>query len=122
MFDKNIKIKCIFNSSISIYCYKILIYNSKNEKIVDSYTDKMGVFNFKCPCFGIYKIIIIPDYRLVPAKKCITILVNQKTTDKLSFIFTSRVNYFHPITIKMTDQNYKGLPIMKGKIILWPHT
>lgn len=119
MSNKTIKIRCRLCDSLNNYCYKIKIYNNKNELVVNSYTDNRGCLLFKIPYFGVYKIIILNN-SFIPRKKVLTIFINKHICNELVVTFNKYcIKKRHPITIIMTDKNYKGLPITKGRMILW---
>ena len=68
--------------------------------------------------FGIYK-IIINDFGYYNKKRCIILFINKKTPEELLIVNTPFIKKSHKVNINLTDQNYKGLPIVKGEIILW---
>lgn len=106
-----LKIICVVKDSLKIYKYNIKIYDEFNNKIIDDFTDIYGHYNFNVMYHGIYKIDIIHS-RFGRQSK--TLFINENNNDLL-IIF----NNTHPITISLVDQNYFGLPIDKGRVILW---
>lgn len=117
MEDKILKIKCILCNSINIYKYKLLIYNHNNKLICNDYTNENGCFQFQVPDYGIYKIIFL-NSQTNPQKMCVTTLIRKNHQNKITITFNypSKKKLF---LITLTDQNYRGLPIAKGEIILW---
>lgn len=98
-------------NSMNICNCRIKVYE-KCKLIIDDYTDELGNYYLDVP-FGTYK-LIVSNCKLYPKIQCFTLLVNNYD-DKLIINFNNR----HPITIKLVDQNYKGLPIDKGRMIFW---
>ncbi len=117
---KELIIKCALCNSIDICKYHVFIYNCKNELICDNYTNENGVVHFKPTYYGIYKIKVVPNKYIVPNKICTTILISKNYCNRVLILFNKCPESFnHPIKVKLTDKNYKGLPIKKGEIILW---
>lgn len=114
-----IKIKCRLCDSLDLYYYKIEIYDKKNNLIISDFTNVFGKYLFKFPCCGIYKIVVI-NCNLIPHKKIITLFVDNNYDEELCVIFNKFITRKkHLITINMLDYNYNGLPLNKGRVILW---
>lgn len=111
-----VNIKCILVDSINYINYYIWIYNNKNELIDEGFSNN-GNFCFNSFNNQIFKIIIKPESS--SCKICKYIYIDSKKDNKLCFKFKSKVKNKCLITINLTDQNYKGLPIEKGEIFLW---
>lgn len=111
---KNIRIKCKLFNNIDIVKYHVIIFDHKNNLILDDYTNKLGCLYFKPQYYGLYNIIIIPSigYKVI----CTGIYINEKTDN---FVFSFRSYSPLIITFKLTDKNYKDLPIKEGKLFLW---
>lgn len=107
---KYIKIKCKAINDLNTCKYHVIILNNKNI-IFDGYTKETIYLNLK---IGIYNIVIIPCNNK-SNKICSTFIVDDNSCNTFNFVFYKK----NPITIKITDKNYKGLPIEKGKIIIW---
>ncbi len=120
--NKNLIIKCLISNNIDGHVYDVKIYNAYNELVLNSNTDEYGYLKCCLRCGKLYK-IIITSKSLFPYKIIKKIYIGKSEMNKLYFIFTKPIfKRLHPITIRITDQNYNGLPIMKGKIILWQNT
>lgn len=119
MIKKIIKIKCKLCDSLDFCHCKIKIYDKKNHLIIDDFTDKSGNYLFLVPCYGIYKISII-NCNFFPSKKNITVFIDETYSEELCVIFNKFVTRKkHLVTINVLDYNYKGLPLNKGRVILW---
>lgn len=112
---KKIKIKIRSNKSISLYCYHILIFDD-DRLVFDDYT-KNGEIYFNVEYKKGYCIIIINPLGF---RKKIAFYYNNYTLNEFTIVMKNCLSKkSHLITIKLTDHNYKGLPILKGKIVLW---
>lgn len=118
---KRIKIRCLLCNCIAYYPYHILIYNHKQHLIYDGFTTKYGVLDFDFPEYGLYKIVIKSNNSWIPKVNKKSIFLSPNCSDLLIFTLHSYCNSKSkdPITIRLTDRNYKGLPIEKGEIKLW---
>ena len=103
-----VKIRCINPKSISIFNYKIKIYDEFGNLIECGYTwNNTYIFNNK-RC-SLYRLEVFSRY-LYPY------------IVKLYFIPTSNIYiYFNnnSSTFYLTDKNYIGLPIERGELRLW---
>lgn len=86
--------------------HKLIICNSKMKLLLN--TDEFGYTYFNPPSLGVY--IIIVDF-----KRCFKILIDNYSDE----VFCISFNMNPSITIKLTDEYYKNLPVEKGKIFLW---
>ena len=102
-------IKCRVQNDLCFYKFKFKIFDLNNNLILDSETDKYGCYT----CFLPQKKYIIKIYSALNPNPLIGIL--DKPVNTFCFIKSQSV------TITLTDQNYIGLPIMKGEIKLWPN-
>lgn len=117
---KIIKIKCLLCNSIDIYKYEIFIYDIDGNIVYNGKTNDKGYILFKVPYLGIYKIIIKAEKNICPKIISEKILIHKNCPNTILFTFKKlNKNYLSPITIKLTDKNYKNLPIEKGEIRLW---
>lgn len=106
-----VTIKCMIKDSLKVYKYNVKIYDEFNNKIIDDVTDGYGHYDFNVINYGIHKIDIIHS-RL--GKQSRVLFIDENYNDEVIIIF----NNTHPITIRLVDQNYIGLPIEKGRVIL----
>lgn len=114
-----IKIKCRLVDSLSGYQYKIRIYDDACNLIIDDFTDAFGNYDFCFSKYGIYR-IVITNCVVAPYEKKLLFYVNKCCCKELVVMFNeSNKHIENPITFNVTDRYYKGLPIMKGKVILW---
>ncbi|MBP3635891.1 MAG: hypothetical protein J6J17_05540 [Bacilli bacterium] len=121
MNDDKIKIKCKVLDSIDEYKFNIKIYDSYNTLIYCGNTDESGTMYFKPKYYGVYKVIITNKKNIYPRKLCSSILIYNNYCHTFLFSFYKCLkNKNNPITIILTDKNYKNLPIEKGEILLWP--
>lgn len=114
---KEIKIKCVDSRSISIHKYYIEIYDCNNKLIYSNDTKCDGFIYFGPQNFGLYKIVVY-DSKRVSCLKCVNFFVNSSNISDLIIRLNDKYNIRRLITINLTDQNYKGLKIMKGEITL----
>lgn len=121
MANNKIKLTCYTCNSLNILKYHIFIYNLENKLIINKTIKENDVLYFELPCFDIYKIkIIMYDY--IPRIIYKTSFYYSKNCNKLSFAFkipNINTSIKKPITLTITDQNYKDLQIAKGEIHLW---
>lgn len=117
---KCLKIKCRVCGTMEPAQFYIKIYNIKKELIFDSVTDSLGCVVVNFPYDGVYNITITSSNNLVPKEIKRVLYVYDFCPDTLLFNFNNINNYESaPIKFVVTDTNYKGLPIMKGELILW---
>lgn len=113
------KIECLVCNSNELNTYCIEIYNSKWELIYKNIIDN----NYICVTFpysGIYKVIIKSNNcNILPRTIVESIYVCNTKDITFKFYKCCLINKKSPVTLKLTDENYVGLPIMKGEIILW---
>lgn len=115
----NIQIKCFVDNSIDSYCYSVRIYNCDGKLIKQGETNPCGVFSFRPPKMGIYKIVVTAGNQLIPYELCKVVLIHPHICNQLSFGFHKREwNRARPVTVYLTDKHYADLPIMKGEMIL----
>ena len=112
---KRVKIKCKLSNSINNYKYEIIIYNCYCEKIFNEFTDENGILFFDAPYYGVYKILILKNKN---QRLCTNFYIGNNVDEDFYFLITNLKKDFHLITFKITDKNYKGLPIKEGKITL----
>lgn len=120
---KKIKIKCAISNSLYSCKYHIRIFDKHDTLIFEDDTSlKENYIIFDFPSFDIYKIKIFSSNNIVPGYICKKIYIHKNICDTLLFLFEiPQKKRNAPKTYHLTDQNYKGLPIMKGEIILWPN-
>ena len=102
-------IKCRVQNDLCFYKFKFKIFDLNNNLVIDSETDKYGCYT----CFLPQKLYIIKFYSELYPNVMVGIL--NKRINNFCFI------KMHNITITLVDQNYIGLPIKKGEIMLWPN-
>lgn len=112
MKNKKITIQCRLCDNLDNYKYLIEIYDCNCNLILKSYTDNYGYFYFNVSSFGIYKIVASNNI-VYPKKKCLNYYLNEDCCNNLLIVFSKR----HPVAIRLTDENYKNLPIT-GRMIL----
>lgn len=115
---KSIKIKCFAMDTLDHYLYRIIIYNDKKEMILNEVTTQ-DLFLFDVPYYGVYQIIVVPYANLVCDSACKTVFIHKNFEQTLYFSFYKPSKSKKTVTLILTDQNYKGLPIEKGVIKLW---
>lgn len=113
-----LEIKCKTINSLNKYKYKIKIYDKNCHLIIDDYTFEFGKFYFTFCKNNIY-IINISNNMLFPHENNIIFYASNNSYKKLVVEFKEKLVYKPPIILKLTDQFYKDLPIMKGNIKLW---
>lgn len=111
---KKIKIKCIVCNSLERYYFHIKIYNVNNKLIAESNIDNYKPYIITIPYNGIYK-VRISNYSIIRDEM---IIINEHSPNTICYYFYQKKKR-KPITIILTDKNYKGLPIEKGEIALW---
>lgn len=112
MNTKIIKIKCRLENNLNC-CFKVMIYHN-NSNIFNGFTDLFGCIYFNAEINCVYKIFV----NNCASNKCFAVLIDNTTSEIiLNNSFSS--NKHHSIVINLTDQNYKDLPINKGKVIIW---
>lgn len=115
---KKLEIKCFTIDSINIYKYRIIIYNSNQELVLDDFTTNGSLF-FNIPYYDLYKIIVIPQSNLKYNYFCQNVLIHKNFCKILLLPFCKNSISKKTVTLILTDKNYKGLPIKKGEITLW---
>lgn len=103
-----VKIRCINPKSISIFNYKIKIYDKFGNLIECGYT-KNNTYIFNNKKCNLYRLEVFNRY-LYPY------------IVRLYFIPSSNIYiYFNnnSSTFYLTDKNYIGLPIERGELKLW---
>lgn len=113
-------IKCLPNERTFLK-YEILVFNIKHETIYHGHTSEKGMAKFQVNAYDEYEIRVqSPKYMSPKAASRWVRLSPYKTCD-LNFIFN--IDCFLPCikksTFHFTDQNYVGLPIIKGELYLW---
>lgn len=103
-------IKCHVKNDLTFYKFKFKIYDLNNNLILSDVTNEYGCYTCKLPQ-KIYKIKIYSD-ALEPN---IMFGILNKEVNNFCFIKSSY------IIATLYDQNYLGLKIGKGKILLWPN-
>ena len=106
----NFLIKCHVKNDLSFYQFSFKIYDLNDNLILSDVTDKYGCYTCKLPQ-KIYKIKIYAN-TLEPN---IMFGIINKPINNFCFIKMNR------IITALYDQNYLGLKIEKGKIMLWPN-
>lgn len=115
---KRLKIRCFSRDTLDHYFYRIIIYNDKKEMKLNEVT-REDCFVFDVPYYGVYQIIVVPFANLVCDSACRKVFIHKKLEPTLCFSFYKPSKIKSIITLILTDQNYKGLPIEKGVIKLW---
>ena len=110
---KKVCIICLIDDSLSNYKFNIKVYK-ENKLICEKNNNKIY---FYAEYYKLYKIKISTNNNLYPKTKCQNVVFTPTNCSKIIINF-SRENT-NPITLKLTDQNYKGLLIEKGEITLW---
>lgn len=117
---EKLEIICSTKESLNIGC-QILIFDIKGKKIIDEKTNN-GRLNIYLPHLGLYRVIAIPKNNLIYKITCTNILLHKNSCPILHLSF-DKIYSQKWISLILIDQNYKGLPIEKGVITLWPkHT
>lgn len=113
----NINLIFKYQKNLTNQIFKVMIYDSNNNLILDSYTNNQGLIN--CTLNKeIYKVNIFANHLSFSCQKSLTININQHTPKNMIFIFDI-IPRTHQIKIRFTDFYYPQLPIEKGKINLW---
>lgn len=115
---KKINIKCIIYNVLYNCIFQVFIYNKNNVCVFNKCC--CGNIFFKPSSFGTYKIVIIPKIKTYPNYISSSFIVDEKSDNLIIYNF-KKIHIAPLITIKITDQVYKGLKIMKGEIKLWPN-
>ena len=119
MKNKKIKLNFRVEDNLNIYSYNVKFYDENNNLISEGVTNELGGLDFNVPGFGVYQIVVYSS-SIIPCRQCLVLLVNENTPEFLLFTFNRyNVKKQHLITVNLTDKIYKGLPIMKGQVILW---
>lgn len=105
-----IKIKCINPKSLSIFNYKVKIYDECGNLIEEGYTKNNEYFFNPKKC-SVYKLVVI-NKNLTPY----VISVHFIPTNNLCIYFNTQ----NSSTFYLTDKYYIGLPIERGELNLWP--
>ena len=120
---KKIKIKCATSNGLYSYKYHIKIFDKNDILIFEGNTSlKENYIIYDFPSFDIYKIIIYSSQNVIPGYICKNVYIHKNICSTLLFLFeipSKKKNI--PKKCYLTDKNYKGLPIMKGEMILWPN-
>lgn len=116
MITRKIKIRFRLTNSLCIPNYRIEIQDKYRDLLFNDYVDNLGCIYFNTKYLGLYRIIVY-DCNLF--RKCIPIFINRNNWRELSIILDDVIDNKNSITVKLTDQNYKDMPISKGEIILW---
>ncbi len=103
-----ILIKCCVKNDLAFHTFKFNIYDLNNNLIISSKTDKYGCYTCDLPK-KLYKIVIYSK-NLIP-NRMVGILNKEINT----FCFIKNDS----IVVTLTDSNYSGLKIGRGKIMLW---
>ncbi len=112
----NIKIRCIVCNSRTNYQFHIKIFNEQGQKIQEITANHLELIESVILNRGFYT-IEIETSGIIRKEK---VWINQYTPKILNFYFSLKAsNKQTLITIIVTDQNYAGLPIEKGRITLW---
>ena len=102
-------------------CFNIIIYNSNGEIVFNDYLSNKKPIKFLISESGKYRIQVCSARIFTPM--CINSWVTIKKYKNYCkyFCFNVKESCKHKkhITLKLTDQNYSGLPITRGKISLW---
>ena len=118
-FMKRIKIRYFDMDTLDHYLYRIIIYNDRKEMILNEVT-KQDFFIFDIPYYGIYQIIVVPCANLVCNSACRKVFIHKNFEQTLSLCFS----FYKPskskktVTLILTVQNYKWLPISGVQITL----
>lgn len=120
MIEKKIKCLIVNGNEINTYCVEI--YNYKWELIHSCNMNDEYICQV-FPCCGNYKILIKNNKCDIFPRTIVQSMYIDNNTNDLVFHFYkyALINKKTPVIINLTDQNYNGLPIMKGEIILWQH-
>ncbi|MGM9881829.1 MAG: hypothetical protein ACI31S_03180 [Bacilli bacterium] len=120
MKNKNMQIRCYVINYLNIVPCQVSIYNSNNDLIYEGNTNKYGIFEFELDSCGLYKFVIKQSkLNIYPQVICQPYYFNGKNRIARFCFFTSVRRKYHPITFKLTDKNYKNLPIEKGAVNIW---
>lgn len=120
MKSENVQIKCYIDGCLDIVKCEVKIYDSNNNLFCEGKTNEFGIFNFIPTKGSIYKIVIKPIKNCLYPYKICKIYYSNNITKNIPFIFFKYIPKFHHfITFKLTDENYKNLPIEKGEIKIW---
>lgn len=117
MIVAKMKIYCKLCDSIDNYQYNIKIYDENNRLIFNKETNSYGYIFFNVIYGRVYK-IVASNCKAIPKVRCVMVYINNTCSNKVLITFNKFTNN-HPVTIKLTDQYYRGLPISKGRVILW---
>ena len=110
---KKVCIICLVDDSILSYKFNIKV--SKDNKLICK--KNINKIFFYAECYKLYKIQVNTNNNLYPKTKCQNIVFTPTNCSKILINFSTE--NMVPITLKVTDKNYKGLLIEKGEITLW---
>ena len=110
---KKVCIICLVDNILSNYKFNIKVYKD-NKLICERNNNKIF---FYAEYYKLYKIKVNTTNNIYPKTKKLNIVFTPTNCSKIIMNF-SRYNIV-PITLKVTDQNYRGLLIEKGEITLW---
>lgn len=105
-------IKCWEQNNLSSGVCFVCIYDENNCLILNDKTNCNGILKVKLP-IGVYKIVVNSQFGTLWK----SVLVNSHLCNTIPFVFSN--SSISKSTFILTDQNYEGLPIEKGVIILW---
>lgn len=114
---KKVKIKFVLNNRMILKKYPIIICDDNRKILFNGTTTELGYLDFEFPSEGIYKIIVFPEQNTMPKKICIPVFFSFNCC-KIWTLFLNNQIIHTPITITVTDQYYKDLPIEKGEITI----
>lgn len=120
MVSNLVKINLRICDYLCCYQFLVFIYDSNNKLVCKQTVRDWDSIDFYPPYIGTYAMKVIVFEKIPKVIYKTSFYYGKSSQNCISFILPSIRNpILHPITIKMTDQNYRGLPIMKGEIKLW---
>ena len=112
---KTVTIQCINKNYYGPCCYFVTVCR-KNRIVYKGFTNNFGCIQFNLACCKLYTLQIFSNMMPYCINTKIDIFTSKCLNTPLIFIFEENI---FPISIKVTDKYYNGLPIEKGVLNLW---
>lgn len=102
-------------------CFNIFVYDLDGILIFNKKINNNNTVEFPIKSSETYRIRVCAKHMLTPLciNSWVTIEKDKNYSKYFCFNLKESCKHKEHITLKLTDQNYNGLPISRGKISLW---